>query len=313
MAVIWESSPKLNFDIFSTAPANFVDWSAQSKSFETLAAYQRTQFTLTGFEAAERVPGAYVSGDYFKLVRTPAFIGRTLLPEEAAAGKDKVAVVSYGFWNRRLGKDEAAIGKTLLLNGESYTIVGVMPQRFMYPTNTEIWTPLDLTGTQPRGAHFLVSLGRLRPGVSFESAGIELKKIASDLEKAYPPTNEGWTTKVVNLHDDIIKDLRQSLYILLGAVGFVLLIACANVANLLLARGADRAREMAVRTAMGANRGRVIRQLLTESMILSIAGGIVGIGVAYVWPCRLSSQWHLPTCHAFRKQRWIIRCSDLPF
>ncbi len=282
VAIVWESAPKLNFDIFTTSPANFVDWAAQAKSFETMAAYQRTQFTLTGFEAAERVPGALVSADYFKLVRTPAFIGRTLLPEDAVKGKDKVAVVSYGFWNRRLGKDASALGQKLILGGETYDLVGVMPERFMYPSNTDIWAPMDLSGTQPRGAHFLVTLGRLKEGVSIESAAVEMKKIAGDLEQAHLDTNGGWTTKVVNLHDDLIKDLRQSLYILLGAVGFVLLIACANVANLLLARGADRAREMAVRTAMGAQRGRVIRQLLTESIILALIGGIAGIAFAYI-------------------------------
>jgi putative ABC transport system permease protein len=283
VVVVWESAPKLGFEIFSTAPANFVDWAAQAKSFEAMAAIQGTQFTLTGFEAAERVPGLLVSADFFKLVRTHAFIGRTLQPEDAVPGKNKVVVVSYGFWNRRLGKDVSATSKKLQLGGESYDIVGVMPERFRYPAFTpDIWAPLDLTGEQPRGGHFVITLGRLKPGASLESAGAEMKTIAAALAKAYPRTNENWTTKVVNLHADIIKDLQQSLYILFGAVGFVLLIACANVANLLLARGADRAREIAVRTAMGAQRGRVIRQLLTESVLLSMVGGVAGIGFAYV-------------------------------
>jgi putative ABC transport system permease protein len=281
VAIIWESAPKLNFDIFTVSPANFFDWHNQAQSFEALAAYQRTQFTLTGFEAAERVPGAQVSADYFRLVKTPALVGRTLLPEEAAQGKDKVAVVSYGFWKQRFGADRAAVGRALMLNGESYTIVGVMPERFMYPTNTEIWTPMEINPTQGRGGHYLVAIGRLKPGVSMESASAEMKTIAANLEKAYPQTNDGWTTKLVNLHEEMIKDIRQSLYILLGAVGFVLLIACANVANLLLARGSDRSREMAVRTAMGASRVRIVRQLLTESVLLSFAGGTGGMALAY--------------------------------
>ncbi len=240
VVIVWESAPKLHFNTFSVSPANFADWQKQAKSFEAMAAYQRSQFTLTGTDAAERVPGALVSADYFKLVKTPAMIGRTLLPEEAMPGKDKVVVVSYGFWNRRLGKDPLAVGKTLILNGESYNVVGVMPERFMYPSNSDIWAPMDVNATMTRGGHFLVALGRLNPSVSVDTATAEMKKISADLAQAYPSTNDNWTTKVVNLHDDIIKDLRESLYILLGAVGFVLLIACSNVANLLLAQGRGR-------------------------------------------------------------------------
>ena len=283
VVIIWESAPRLNFDTFTASPANFVDWRTQAKSFEYMAVYQRNQFTLTGVnDAAERVPGALVSSDYFNLVKTPAFLGRTLLPEEAAPGKDKVVVVSYGFWNRRLGADREVVGRKLMLNGEAYNIVGVMPERFMYPTNTELWAPTDVNVNQGRGGHYLVAIGRLKAGVTIENANTEMKKISADLSRAYPDSNDGWTTKVINLHDDIISDVRQSLYILLGAVGFVLLIACANVANLLLARGTDRNKEIAVRTAMGASRGRIMRQLLTESIILAVAGGLLGIILAYV-------------------------------
>jgi len=283
VVIIWESAPRLNFDTFTASPANFVDWRTQAKSFEYMAAYQRTQFTLTGVnDAAERVPGALVSSDYFNLMKTPAFIGRTLLPEEAAPGKDKVVVLSYGFWNRRLGSEREVVGRKLTLNGEPYNIVGVMPDHFMYPTNTELWTPTDINVNQGRGGHYLVAIGRLKAGVTIENANTEMKKISADLSRAYPDSNDGWTSKVINLHDDIISDVRQSLYILLGAVGFVLLIACANVANLLLARGTDRNKEIAVRTAMGASRGRIMRQLLTESVILAVAGGLLGIILAYV-------------------------------
>lgn len=283
VAILWESNPGRGLDIFSASPANFLDWEKQNTVFESISAYSSGSVTVTGVEeSAERIQRAVVSEQFFKVVRTPPEIGRTLLPEDSQTGKDVVAVISHRYWQSRFAGEPSVIGKNISLDGRSYSIVGVMPAGFMYPADTDVWSPLVIAGSTVRGAHTLLAIGRLKDDVTFEQADTEMKTIAERLEKEYPQTNQDWTVRVFNVHQWIVRDMRPTLLVLLGAVGFVLLIACANVANLLLATASDRLKEIAVRVSLGAGRMRVLRQLLTESILLSVAGGAFGIVLAWL-------------------------------
>src|SRR5688572_27137749 len=283
VAILWESNPGRGLDIFSASPANFLDWEKQNTVFESISAYSSGSVTVTGVEeSAERIQRAVVSEQFFKVVRTPPEIGRTLLPEDSQTGKDVVAVISHRYWQSRFAGEPSVIGKNISLDGRSYSIVGVMPAGFMYPADTDVWSPLVIAGSTVRGAHTLLAIGRLKDDVTFEQADTEMKTIAERLEKEYPQTNQDWTVRVFNVHQWIVRDMRPTLLVRLGAVGFVLLIACANVANLLLATASDRLKEIAVRVSLGAGRMRVLRQLLTESILLSVAGGAFGIVLAWL-------------------------------
>jgi putative ABC transport system permease protein len=283
VAILWESNPGRGLDIFSASPANFLDWEKQNTVFQSMSAYSSGSVTVTGIEeSAERIQRAVVSEQFFNVVRTPPQVGRTLLPEDSQQGKDVVAVISHRYWQSRFGGDPSVIGKNILLDGRSYSIVGVMPAAFMYPADTDVWTPLVIAGSTVRGAHTLLAIGRLKDGATFEQADIEMKAIAGRLEQEYPQTNTEWTIRVFDVHQWIVRDMRPTLLVLLGAVGFVLLIACANVANLLLATASDRFKEIAVRLSLGAGRIRVLRQILTENIFLALAGGTFGTVLAWV-------------------------------
>lgn len=283
VAILWESNPGRGLDIFSASPANFLDWEEQNTVFQSLSAYASGSVTVTGIEeSAERVQRAVVSERFFDVVRTPPEIGRALLPDDSQTGKDVVAVISHRYWQSRFGGDSSVIGQSILLDGRGYSIVGVMPAGFMYPADTDVWTPLVTAGSTVRGAHTLQVIGRLRDGVTFEQADTEMKTIAARLEQEYPQTNRNWTIRVFGVHQWIVRDMRPTLLVLLGAVGFVLLIACTNVANLLLATASDRLKEIAVRMSLGARRRRVLRQLLTENILLAGAGGAFGIVLAWL-------------------------------
>jgi putative ABC transport system permease protein len=270
-----ESNVKLGFPIFSVAPGTFLDWQAQNHVFENLAAIGSSDFNLTGLDKPQRVLALRVSATFFQVLRLRPTHGRVFLPDEDAPGRNDVALLSRSFWQKQFGGDPQTIGKQITLNGQSRTILGVVEVPTM---ETDLFVPLSLTGGERmnRGGHFLGAIGRLKPGVSLEQARADMDLIARNLEQQYPDSNLGWTVGVQPMIETIVGDIRPALILLLWAVGFVLLIVCANIASLLLARAAARQKEFAIRSALGAARGRLIRQLLIESLLLGFIGGIGG-------------------------------------
>jgi putative ABC transport system permease protein len=266
---------------------DMVDWQNQSQSFEQIAGFSSGGVLLTSNDETDRIRASSVSGDFFALMRTSASLGRALQPGDAQKGNDDVAVLSYGLWQKRFGGDTNIVGSKVMISGKSTAIVGVMPNGFDFPQQSEIWVPMALdAAAERRDNRYVNVIARLKPGVTAEQAQADLHTINQRLAQAYVETNTGWSVRVTNLRERLVSGMRTSLLVLLGAVAIVLLIACANVANLLLARASARQKEIAVRTALGASRWRIIRQLLTESVLLSIIGGIFGFGLS-VWLTRL--------------------------
>ena len=267
------------------APANFFDWREQSSSFESVAAAQLWSLTMTGQGQPEQLELLQTSAEMFRVLGVDAALGRTFASGEDQPGREHVVVLSHGFWLRRFGGAPNVVGQQVALDGEPYTIVGVMPPEFQFApfwaTHAEAWVPLNLgQRVNDRRGQSLRVFARLKPGVSLEQAQAEMETINRRLAEQHPRENEGLTVSVDPLHEKVVGKSRPALLIILGAVGFVLLIACANVANLMLAKSALRQREIAVRIALGAGRWRVARQLLTESLILSLAGGGAGLLLA---------------------------------
>ncbi|HKH49569.1 MAG TPA: ABC transporter permease [Thermoanaerobaculia bacterium] len=286
LVIVLESNPGLGFPRFSVAPPNFDDWRRQNQVFGSMAAVSQGRFNLTGGERPEAVAGAQVTPEFFPTIGVPPALGRGFLPEEGRAGGPKVAVLSHGIWQRRFGSDPGIVNRQIPIDGESFTVIGVMPPGFSFPSKCEVWLPLPWDfPPASRGGHFLVVFGRLKDGMTLERARTEMKAIAARLERQYPDSNKGWTTELRLLQDSIVENVRPALLLLLAAVAFVLLIACANVANLLLARLASREREIAVRTALGAGRARLVRQMVTESVVLFLVGGALGLVLA-TWATR---------------------------
>ncbi|HEX6045964.1 MAG TPA: ABC transporter permease [Pyrinomonadaceae bacterium] len=284
LVMVWEDATKQGYPRDTPAAANFVDWRSQNTVFEGMAAIIDESFNLTGAGDPERLEGRRVSANLFSLLGVEPQIGRTFTNEEDQPGSNKVAVLSYGLWQRRFGGDNSIVGKSLSLNGETYTVVGVMPASFQFPTSDDaLWAPIAFTQEDAanRNRHYLQVVARMKPGISLEQAQTEMSTIAARLAQQYPDSNTDLGAAVTSLHEQLVGDIRPALLILLGAVGLVLLIACANVANLLLARAAVRQKEIAVRVALGARRSRLIRQFLTESILLSTIGGIAGLAIAY--------------------------------
>ena len=264
---------------------SFLDLQRESRSFEALGAYAGTGFTLSDRGEPEFVMGQLISAELLDVLHVQPLIGRALRPEENEGGRDQVMLLSHGLWQRRYGGDPGIVGQTITANGKPYTVVGVMPAAFEFPQKRyEVWVPFafrnNTQGMVNRGTHFLQVAGRLRGGPSFEEAQAELTTIARRLEQTYPDSNTGSTMRMVSLVDDTVGNVRTALLLVLSAVGFVLLIACANVTNLLLARASTRQREIAVRTTLGASRARLLTQLLTETLVLYAAGACAGLALA---------------------------------
>jgi len=282
---VWHTPPQESFPgsrTFSVSPANYLDWKSQNNSFEHMAAYTYAGFSLSTNDDPVSVIGAAVTSEFFSVLRSSVSQGRAFLSEEEQPGSNHVVVLSHGLWQRAFGADSNLIGQTLTLNSQSYTLIGIMPAGFEFPQQAELWIPLpwDEKEKQTRSIHDYMVIARLNPNVSLAQAQAEMSKISSNLEQQYPEENKGWGAVVIPLQEDLIGDIRPALLVLFSAVGFVLLIACANVANLMLARGANRQKEIAIRMALGAGRARIVRQLLSESVLLAAVGGALGLLLA---------------------------------
>lgn len=291
LVVLWEQNTQLGQDQQDVSGATYLDWRGRSKTFSGIGAYRYRGFTLTGEGSgsgtAERVASVDVSPALFGVLGVPTALGRTFSAEEERPGHERLAVLSHGAWIRRFGGDARVIGKTVQLDGQAHEIVGVMPASFQFPAgdpDVEIWSPLtlDLTSLASRPHRMYKTIGRLAPGATIDQARSEMGRIAADIAREHPDSNAGWGVSLVPAHEQVVGKIGPTLWVLFSAVVLVLLIACANIANLLLARSVSTARDFAVRAAFGASRGALVRRSLAESGVFAASGGVVGLALAWL-------------------------------
>jgi putative ABC transport system permease protein len=283
---VWHVPPQKSFPgmtRFAVSAANFLDWQKQNHVFAQMALYSGARYDITGMGKPEAVTASPVSADFFAVLGLPPLYGRTFLPQEDRPGKNHEVVLSYKFWQTHYASDRNAVGKSINFDGEPFTIVGVMGPKMTKPDFAQVWTPLALTDKEAsvRGEHHFQAIARLKPGATLSQAQAELNTISERLARTYPDDDKGWGAAVYSLREETVGEVRPALLMMLGAVAFVLLIACANVANLILARTFARRKELAIRSAIGASRSRIVQQLLAESLLIAVSGGLLGLLAAH--------------------------------
>ncbi|HSL70664.1 MAG TPA: ABC transporter permease, partial [Longimicrobiales bacterium] len=278
---IWEVTPQ--GEDFSTSPPNVLDFRERSRTLESIGAMAQSELTLTGAGEPQLLRVTRVTPNVFGMLGAKPLLGRTFTPEEAQPGSGhRVLLISEGLWQSQFGADRGVVGRTLTLNGGSWMVVGVMPASFSFPPDQHGWVPLSLDASAPRGDHRISAIGKLHAGATVEQAAAELRGIASELGRLYPESNGNWSVRIATFYEWIVgPGLQRTMLVLQLAAGLLLLMACANVAHLLLVRAVAREREIGVRAALGASRGRIVAQLFSESILLALLAGAAGVALAY--------------------------------